>query len=673
MGLLTDPGAGRGKLTQLLVIYHNKLSIVFYVIGILWFAVLAHDNFNAGTYFSENALLPGLVRSDYEEKSVAKRYLKELLDEASRYPHDVPYSWLLAKFGQLNLETYTHNFTLNYPLGLGNVYKGKNVYAILRAPRSASTEALVLSVPYRPPNSVYPSTFPSIALMLSLAQFFRWQKYWAKDIIFLVTEHEQLGVQAWLEAYHQVSCGRPGILDHGDMMGRAGAIQAAVNLELHAESISHIDIKVEGLNGQLPNLDLVNLMHRMCSKESVKHTFKNRENANFRDEFSEWSYSFTTLMAMVSTQATGIPNGNHGLFHRFGIEAVTLEGFEKKGRGHTVDFYQLGRVLEGVFRSLNNLLERFHQSYFFYLLPATDRYISIGMYMPSLGLLCAGVLIKAFALWLKIHDDKKDSENKEQIEMSKSTTASKLSETESIKSEHKDTGKILNVTKSKLDKLSEVVINKDINLGVVYVGMTFLVTHSIGIFLLSAAEGFSFLTSIFPGFSTGYSVFLGYTICSLLLLFIPKAMRSYKRTPESYVLLLIVALLELATLLLAVAMHNFSLSLFTATLYVPPVLWLSPTTISSVKQQTLKVWWILLHPLVLLILTVGCVTIYNFPELSVISLLIKGYQSSQRALVYAIVDSYVYGNWVFTIATSVLLPNWLLFWVILGSKPENAN
>lgn len=144
MGLLTDPGAGRGKLTQLLVIYHNKLSIVFYVIGILWFAVLAHDNFNAGmkvlyvkigfsvclylcicfftgTYFSENALLPGLVRSDYEEKSVAKRYLKELLDEASRYPHDVPYSWLLAKFGQLNLETYTHNFTLNYPLGLGNV------------------------------------------------------------------------------------------------------------------------------------------------------------------------------------------------------------------------------------------------------------------------------------------------------------------------------------------------------------------------------------------------------------------------------------------------------------------------------------------------------------------------------------------------------------------------
>lgn len=36
------------------------------------------------------------------------------------------------------------------------------------------------------------------------------QMYWAKDIIFLVTEHEQLGMQAWLEAYHGTCCGLPG-------------------------------------------------------------------------------------------------------------------------------------------------------------------------------------------------------------------------------------------------------------------------------------------------------------------------------------------------------------------------------------------------------------------------------------------------------------------------------
>lgn len=63
---------------------------------------------------------------------------------------------------------------------------------------------------------------------------------------------------------------------------------------------------------------------------------------------------------------------------RFGIEAVTLEGFEKSGREIEAKFYQVGRVIESIVRSLNNLLERFHQSYFFYLLPSTDRYISIG-------------------------------------------------------------------------------------------------------------------------------------------------------------------------------------------------------------------------------------------------------------------------------------------------------
>ena len=51
------------------------------------------------------------------------------------------------------------------------------------------------------------------------------QKYWAKDIIFLVSEHEQLGVQAWLEAYHGTSSGIGGVLDHGDLEGRGGAIQ----------------------------------------------------------------------------------------------------------------------------------------------------------------------------------------------------------------------------------------------------------------------------------------------------------------------------------------------------------------------------------------------------------------------------------------------------------------
>jgi glycosylphosphatidylinositol transamidase len=75
------------------------------------------------------------------------------------------------------------------------------------------------------------------------------------------------------------------------------------------------------------------------------------------------------MIGMALKQATGMPSGNHGLFHRFGIEAVTIESVLRKrssNRGFPVSD-TMGRIIEGVFRSLNNLLERFHQSFFFYL------------------------------------------------------------------------------------------------------------------------------------------------------------------------------------------------------------------------------------------------------------------------------------------------------------------
>lgn len=51
------------------------------------------------------------------------------------------------------------------------------------------------------------------------------------------------------------------------------------------------------------------------------------------------------------------------------------------------DLAVLRRALEGMFRKLNHLLERLHQSFFFYLLPALSRFVSIGLYMPAAGFL----------------------------------------------------------------------------------------------------------------------------------------------------------------------------------------------------------------------------------------------------------------------------------------------
>jgi len=122
-------------------------------------------------------------------------------------------------------------------------------------------------------------------------------------------------------------------------------------------------------------------------------------------------------MAMKQA-AGGVPSGNHGFFHRFGIEALSIESvhsFTKKSRKREFNLYTAGRIMEGIFRSLNNLLERFHQSFFFYLLPSTSRYVSIGMYMPGFGLLAGSMLIRALGLWYKCISDANRPSGTDQI------------------------------------------------------------------------------------------------------------------------------------------------------------------------------------------------------------------------------------------------------------------
>jgi glycosylphosphatidylinositol transamidase len=60
--------------------------------------------------------------------------------------------------------------------------------------------------------------------------------------------------------------------------------------------------------------------------------------------------------------------------------------------------YLCGRLIEGVMRSVNNLLEKFHQSFFLYLLSAPNKFISVGVYMIPLGLLLLTLPLGAAAL-----------------------------------------------------------------------------------------------------------------------------------------------------------------------------------------------------------------------------------------------------------------------------------
>lgn len=58
-----------------------------------------------------------------------------------------------------------------------------------------------------------------------------------------------------------------------------------------------------------------------------------------------------------------------------------------------------------LFRSCNNMIERFNRSYWFYLLPSTRRYLSISFYMIPLALFVLPSLLKAFIIYLNLLDE----------------------------------------------------------------------------------------------------------------------------------------------------------------------------------------------------------------------------------------------------------------------------
>ena len=82
-------------------------------------------------------------------------------------------SWLMDKMTMIGLESYQQNFVVDFPQELSLLNEpisGTNVYGILRAPRMARTEALVLLTPLKSESS---GPFYELVFLLSLAEHFR--------------------------------------------------------------------------------------------------------------------------------------------------------------------------------------------------------------------------------------------------------------------------------------------------------------------------------------------------------------------------------------------------------------------------------------------------------------------------------------------------------------------
>jgi GPI-anchor transamidase subunit GAA1 len=321
----------------------------------------------------------------------------------------------------LHLKTGQQSYVLKEEVS-GIAVNGTNVYGILRAPRGDATEAIVLSSSWKTIDGEV--DVGGVALLMSLAGYFRrilsyhslsnstgWS-LWSKDIIFLLVAEPMAGSALWLEAYHSDTPRYTSSLSL-----KSGEIQAAIQLSHpYGTHFNSISIMYEGTNGQLANLDLINsAVHIAGAQVRVPVTVQGVQTGADRYEDR-----LRTLGKGMVKQGLGLGMGS-GTFGRYKIDAITLQAVGGHGDHDDIAFGRYlpislyygeadaCRVTESLCRSLNNLLEHLHQSFFFYFLLSPSgttlgepgRFVSIGTYLPAAMVLAASFTLTAIGLWMQ--------------------------------------------------------------------------------------------------------------------------------------------------------------------------------------------------------------------------------------------------------------------------------
>ncbi|KAL6245807.1 Glycosyl phosphatidyl inositol protein transamidase complex subunit [Rhinocladiella similis] len=382
------------------------LSALCILGGIIWILLLPLNEYSRRTYISENALLPGQVHTYFggSEQNVFRAYRHELATVLGNPASESNYTLTREEQRTAEIETSSKIQELFRNAGLktakqrysysssGQTYEGENVYAVLHAPRGDGTEAIVIVAALK--NIDGAPNINGVPLLISLSRYFRRWSLWSKDIIFLVTPDSSAGPQAWIEAYH--STHDP--VKVQDLSLKSGALQGAVCIDYPFEHrFETFHIAYDGINGALPNLDLFNTAVTIATGQmGIGTSIQFQHTYTKADGQGEYPSRLQTLVRGMSSQALGQATGPHSSFMTYHIDAITLTAI---GQGWQ-DEMAFGRTVESICRSLNNLLEKLHQSFFFYLLMQSNRFVSIGTYLPSAMTIGAAYTIMAIYLWV---------------------------------------------------------------------------------------------------------------------------------------------------------------------------------------------------------------------------------------------------------------------------------
>ncbi|KAF8447520.1 Gaa1-like protein [Boletus edulis BED1] len=396
------------------LIYRNlsKITTALLATGYLWMTLIPIPPLSQGVYIDENALQPAQVNTNWNWQDVHQadlylHHLEGLRDKNATSEQRA--SFIRDEFAKLGLSAATQNYTFMTP---SSNITGINAYAILNSPRTPGSEAIVISASWLSEVGKEPYNLRGIATVIALAGFLKNYSLWAKDIIFVIGDNYLDGIHAWLNAYHGTI---PQNLDTDLLELTSGVIWNALNVDYSGHSFSHLGVFFEGLNGRLPNQDLINSL-RLISHYTAGVPLVLYDHLELHDapqnslltsapefmkrspQLREFEHRARNVKRHVSYQARGRPSAPHGLFHRFRIDAITLYAIPADGPH---GFFALGRIIESTLRTSNNLLERLHASFFFYILTTPATFMKIGTFLPSAVLVAVAMIFSGLGRWVE--------------------------------------------------------------------------------------------------------------------------------------------------------------------------------------------------------------------------------------------------------------------------------
>ncbi|TFK55129.1 Gaa1-domain-containing protein [Heliocybe sulcata] len=393
------------------------------LVGLLWMVIIPLPMLSQGTYIDENALQPAQVTTywNWDEVHRADRYLDQIEEWLQRNITSIEKADLLVtEFQKLGIPAATQHYSYTYG---DKVVQGANAYAVFSSPRASGAEAMVISASWLSRAGEGDGTLNrrGVPTVLALAAFLKskftthlYYSLWSKDIIFVLSDGYMEGMHAWLSTYH----GSVQSNLHADpLIPSSGVIWTALNIDYPGHSFSHIGLFLEGLNGRLPNQDLANSVQLISrytggvpvllydqfdpsefpSKDVLGLPAWLPESLKSNREFKEFAYRAKNVLRHVGYQGRGVASGVHGLFHQFRIDAITLYGEPAPGPH---GFHAMGRVVESSLRTTNNLLERLHASFFFYIMTSPHTFLKIGKYLPSAILISVSMMFGGIGEWV---------------------------------------------------------------------------------------------------------------------------------------------------------------------------------------------------------------------------------------------------------------------------------